>query len=165
MAGLQQFSEHVDCRFIDGGHCLPVAPHDVSNALQRALTVIAVPLLAVKIWYRQIVEHVIAIFPMNCRYGVAATPRARRRLWEHQEVYFGSRVADHTIIMLLGLTFCIINPIIVPFCLLYFVIVNITERYQFIYVFKQAYESGGKLWSSAFVQVSALWQQKPAVDG
>lgn len=64
------------------------------------------------------------------KYRLAATERARRKLWEDQIRPYGAKITDHTTIFLLGLVFSLINPIILPFTMLYFVVVTVTERYQ-----------------------------------
>jgi hypothetical protein len=53
-------------------------------------------------------------------YKLAGTERAKYRLWAKQPFVFGANVANHTIIMLLGLAFCCLAPLIAPFVLLYF---------------------------------------------
>jgi formate hydrogenlyase subunit 3/multisubunit Na+/H+ antiporter MnhD subunit len=53
-------------------------------------------------------------------YKLAGTERAKYRLWAKQPFTFGTNVANHTIIMLLGLAFCCLAPLIAPFALLYF---------------------------------------------
>lgn len=53
-------------------------------------------------------------------YKLAGTERARYRLWAKQPFMFGTQVANHTIILLLGLAFCCLAPVIAPFALLYF---------------------------------------------
>jgi formate hydrogenlyase subunit 3/multisubunit Na+/H+ antiporter MnhD subunit len=53
-------------------------------------------------------------------YKLAGTERAQYRLWAKQKYEFGTNVANHTIIMLLGLAFCCIAPLIAAFSFLYF---------------------------------------------
>ena len=55
----------------------------------------------------------------------------------------------------LGLVYCIINPIIAPTALVYFLMAMGTQRYNALYVFKTSYESGGKIWGTAFHQFMA----------
>jgi hypothetical protein len=43
------------------------------------------------------------------RSGLAQTARARARSWQLQTCAFGPRIPDQTIIMLLGLVFCVIQ--------------------------------------------------------
>jgi intracellular septation protein A len=53
-------------------------------------------------------------------YKLAGTERAKYRLWAKQPFMFGTSVANHTIVMLLGLAFSCLAPLICGFALLYF---------------------------------------------
>ena len=46
----------------------------------------------------------------------------------------------------LGLVYCIINPIMCPTVLLFFLVSILAEKYNAMYVFKSRYQSGGLLW-------------------
>lgn len=74
--------------------------------------------------------RVVPLIIYALRYRFAATDRARRKLWQDQQALFGAGLTDHTIILLLGLAFAVINPLILPFVLLYFAIASLTERFQ-----------------------------------
>jgi hypothetical protein len=50
--------------------------------------------------------------------------------------------------ILLGLVFCIMNPIICAMCLIYFLIVTATEKYNMLYVNSFEYQSGGQVWKA-----------------
>jgi formate hydrogenlyase subunit 3/multisubunit Na+/H+ antiporter MnhD subunit len=63
-------------------------------------------------------------------YKLAGTERARYRLWAKQPFIFGTNVANHTIIMLLGLAFCCLAPLIAPFALLYFTLALVSGECQ-----------------------------------
>ena len=54
------------------------------------------------------------------------------------------QMPQHTITILLGLVFCIMNPIITPVCLIYFLITTVTEKYNLLYVYTFEYQSGGQ---------------------
>lgn len=60
------------------------------------------------------------------------------------------QLPQHTITILLGLVFCIMNPIIAPMCLVYFLIVTGTEKYNLLYVYSFEYQSGGQVSRSSF---------------
>jgi len=60
-------------------------------------------------------------------YKLAGTERARYRLWAKQPFMMGPNVANHTIIMLLGLAFCCLAPLIAPFALLYFTLALVSR--------------------------------------
>lgn len=55
------------------------------------------------------------------------------------------QVPQHSITILLGLVFCIMNPIITPVCLIYFLITTVAEKYNLLYVYTFEYQSGGKV--------------------
>ncbi|EIE18583.1 DUF221-domain-containing protein [Coccomyxa subellipsoidea C-169] len=84
---------------------------------------------------------------------IAATERAKARLWQRQTMKYGRILPQHTITILLGLVFCIMNPIICPMCLIYFLITTGTEKYNLLYVYTSEYESGGQLWPTVYWQV------------
>ncbi|BDA46964.1 CSC1-like protein At4g02900 [Coccomyxa sp. Obi] len=72
--------------------------------------------------------------------------RARARLWMGQYIDYGYEIPDNLMAVLLGLTFCVISPLIAPIVLLFFIVNNITGRYQLIYVYTERFQSGGKVW-------------------
>lgn len=55
------------------------------------------------------------------------------------------QVANDTIIMLIGLVYCVIQPIIAPLAMLYFLIGMLIWKYQVVYVYVPLVESGGKV--------------------
>lgn len=86
-------------------------------------------------------------------YKLAGTDRARYRLWAKQPFMFGTNVANHTIIMLLGLAFCCLAPLIAPFALLYFTLALLAQKYQLLYVVTLAYDASGRMWKNVFTQI------------
>ncbi len=77
--------------------------------------------------------------------GFASTARARARLWQNQQMSFGSDIPDHTMSILLGLGFSVVAPLIAPIGLLYFLVMLLIGKYQMVYVFTESYQSGGKV--------------------
>ena len=75
----------------------------------------------------------------------ASTERAKARLWKHQYIDYGYEIPDHCMALLLGLTFCVISPLIAPIALLYFVVNSIIGKYTLIYVYAERFQSGGKV--------------------
>lgn len=55
------------------------------------------------------------------------------------------QVPDNLMAVLLGLTFCVISPLIAPIALLFFLVNNIVGRYQLVYVYTDRFQSGGKV--------------------
>lgn len=83
--------------------------------------------------------------------GFATTARARARLWQDQNMSYGSEVPDHTMSILLGLAFSVVEPLIAPIGLLYFLVMTLIGKYQMMYVFTEQFQSGGKASHSALV--------------
>ena len=76
------------------------------------------------------------------------TPPAppRYRLWAKQQFTFGAYTARHTIVILLGLAYCCVAPLITVFCVLYFALVIVAQKYQLVYALTHPYETNGRLW-------------------
>ena len=55
------------------------------------------------------------------------------------------QVPDDTIVILLGLVFCCVNPLVCLAALLYFLIKWTLEKYNFLYVWRERYQTGGKV--------------------
>ena len=54
----------------------------------------------------------------------------------------------HTITILLGMTFCCMNPLLPMMALIYFLINSLTEKYNMMYVMRARFQSGGRVRSS-----------------
>ena len=54
-------------------------------------------------------------------------------------------MANDTIILLIGLVYCVIQPIIAPLALIYFAVGVLVWKYQVVYVYVPFFESGGKV--------------------
>lgn len=84
---------------------------------------------------------------------LAGTERARYRLWAKQNYEFGTNVANHTMVLLLGLAFTVLAPLIAPFCLLYFSLALLAQKYQLVYVVTLPYQAAGRMWMNCFNQI------------
>ncbi|KIY93558.1 hypothetical protein MNEG_14404 [Monoraphidium neglectum] len=84
---------------------------------------------------------------------LAGTEKAKYRLWAKQDHTFGTYVADHSLVILLGLAYCCLTPLVTPFCLLYFALTLLSQKYQLIYVLQHAYEAEGRMWITVFHQI------------
>lgn len=60
-------------------------------------------------------------------------------------LHYVLQVANDTIIMLIGLVYCVIQPIIAPLAMIYFLIGMLIWKYQVVYVYVPLVESGGKV--------------------
>lgn len=90
----------------------------------------------------------LAIFCIKLK--LFGTERARYGAWkpEAQVALYGTSLPNHTIVLLLGLTFCCISPLIAPFCLLYFTSALVAQKYSQVYVVTHPYEAQGQLWTN-----------------
>ena len=96
----------------------------------------------------------LVMFLIKSRFA-AASPRAKQKLREgallKQE--YGTEIPENTIAALLGITFCIICPIIAPLALLYFCVSYLVNKYQLMAVARESYQSGGLVWLRVFNQL------------
>lgn len=82
--------------------------------------------------------------------SLASTERAKARTWSEQWFKYGVDIPQMTMVMLLGLVFCAINPILPPVCLLYFLVVGFFNKYRVLYVARPTYQTGGQMWLAVF---------------
>ena len=59
------------------------------------------------------------------------------------------QVSTHTITILLGLVFSVINPLLPLICVVYFAVVYLLERYNMLYSERPTYHAGGKVRNGA----------------
>ena len=95
----------------------------------------------------------LALFTLKT--ATAGTERAKARLWQDQFQAYGPRLPRLSLVLLLGVTFAPINPNVPPACLLYFLMVSLTEKYNLLYVQRERFQSGGLGWPLAQRQVTA----------
>lgn len=81
---------------------------------------------------------------------LASTPRARARMWADVSRTHGGYVPFYTMGFMLGALYSVINPIMCPTVLLYFLIAVLCEKYLWLYTFKSKYETGGLMWGEVF---------------
>lgn len=84
---------------------------------------------------------------------LAATERAKARLWQEQELQYGTVVVQDTIVFLLGVTFSCICPIIAPAAFIYFTTNYIVSKYNLVYVYRQSYQTGAMAWPRMFYEM------------
>lgn len=59
---------------------------------------------------------------------------------------FGPAVPEHSIILLLSVVFCVINPLVLCCGLVFFAMALVVESYNWGLVFRRPYEGGRELW-------------------
>lgn len=93
----------------------------------------------------------LVIFTLKSK--TAGTHEAKQRAWSEQYATYGNEMAFHTMAILLGLVYCVIQPVMAAMVLLYFITAYAFAKYQSIYVMRPAYESGGLIWQKVHNQV------------
>lgn len=68
---------------------------------------------------------------------------------------FGPAIPDHSIILLLSVVFCVINPLVMCCGLAFFAMALVVESYNWGYVFRRPYEGGGELWQQVCLLLPA----------
>ena len=81
-----------------------------------------------------------------CVFGCAVTPRDRTVKYSPRGVRMGREVGVFLMTVMLGLTFCLIAPVMAPACVLFFVMNFVVWRYHVLYVYERGYESNGSMW-------------------
>jgi hypothetical protein len=88
------------------------------------------------------------------------TERARYAAWnpKAQSAMYGAALPNHTMVILLGLTFCCVAPLIAPFCLLYFSTALLVHKYAQTWVVTHPYEAQGQIWTNVSLVLGiVLW--------
>eukprot|EP00884_Botryococcus_braunii_P010053 jgi/Botrbrau1/19049/Bobra.0100s0073.2 len=89
------------------------------------------------------------------RSQLASTERSKAKCWQDQVFEYGPMVPRHTMVILFGLVFAVINPLVPPMALLYFLVITIIEKYSMLYIYTEQFQSGGQLWRQIFEQIVA----------
>ncbi|CAG9467171.1 unnamed protein product [Pedinophyceae sp. YPF-701] len=74
------------------------------------------------------------------------TARDRQRKEKPRTCRYGWQLGIHLLVLLVACVYAIPSPIVLPFCLLYFVLKWMITRYHVLYYYLRAYESGGAYW-------------------
>eukprot|EP01125_Pyxidicula_operculata_P013371 TRINITY_DN4430_c0_g1_i2.p1 TRINITY_DN4430_c0_g1~~TRINITY_DN4430_c0_g1_i2.p1 ORF type:complete len:879 (+),score=125.77 TRINITY_DN4430_c0_g1_i2:286-2637(+) len=81
------------------------------------------------------------------------TPRDWKALYKPERFDYAEAYADRAFIMIVTLCYSSIAPLILPFGVLYFLIMYLTEKYKLLFTCKNKEESGGVLWTTVFNQL------------
>ena len=100
--------------------------------------------------------RVVGLVIFLLRTFMASTDRSKRKIWQSYTMFYADYVVNCMIALMLGLIYCTIQPIILPMCLVYFLIANVIWRYNLLYVFREEYQSGGLLWPLLHDQVLVI---------
>jgi hypothetical protein len=95
-----------------------------------------------------------AIFVLLSR--LSGTRRQKKKLWSRQYVQYGTELPDHTITVLLLLTFAVQQPFLPLICVLYFVMVFFYTRYSLLYTQRERFQTGGLFWPTVRRPLSSV---------
>ncbi|XP_048589618.1 CSC1-like protein HYP1 [Nematostella vectensis] len=86
---------------------------------------------------------------------ISRTPREKRTSWEPPRANYDVELSEHMLTIMIGLTYCVLAPLIVLFVLLYFILGYIVWIHQVLCVYTATYNSGGQLWPVIFERMVA----------
>ena len=75
----------------------------------------------------------------------SSTERAKSRFWRSQYIDYGYEIPDNSMVILLGLVYSVIAPIIAPIALAYFLVTSLIYKYQALYMNTARFQSGGNV--------------------
>lgn len=83
-----------------------------------------------------------------------------RRVWwesvlKSKPFNYVRNLADITLAFLIGVTFCVIHPLIVPAVGIYFLSVTTVWKWSLLYIHPKTWESGGRLWPILSLRITA----------
>ena len=84
---------------------------------------------------------------------LAKTARERLNAWRPTRVEYEVLYSKNLLIFLVGISFSILSPIIVPFVVLYFAFAYVVWSYQLLHVYIPEFENGGKFWPQVFHRI------------
>ncbi|XP_046854082.1 CSC1-like protein At1g62320 isoform X2 [Xenia sp. Carnegie-2017] len=80
----------------------------------------------------------------------AKTERDKKMLWNPPPPPYGEMYSGDLFVFIIGVSYCIQAPIVVPFVAFYFGFGYITRFYSLVYVMKPQFNAGGKMWIPVF---------------
>ena len=111
--------------------------------------------IAIKALFAQAFKclRIVPFIVFAIRSKLAATERSKARVWSEQYMIYGVEIPQLTVVLLLGLVFCAINPLVPAVALIYFVTTLFFQKYRVMYVARPRYQDGGAMWAQVFRQV------------
>ena len=88
-----------------------------------------------------------------CVRRCAKTEREKEKAEEADSYEYGLLLPFQLVILVIGLTFASIAPVILPFAMMFFFISFLVLRTQSLYVFAPRYETGGLFWLPTFGKI------------
>lgn len=81
------------------------------------------------------------------------TTRDYHASWAPKSNRYGREFGLLLLIFLVGVSYSVMNPIILPWCFLYFLFAFVVWRYGLLYIYLRVYESGGRMWPFVFTRI------------
>nr|CAG8540288.1 12156_t:CDS:2 [Entrophospora candida] len=97
----------------------------------------------------QVVPQIFLHILLTSRF-VSTTPRILQRVTHPHSFQFYYYYPNHILILVITITYSTINPLVLPFSVLYFGIALLVFKYQFGYCYVRRYEAGGRFYKSVF---------------
>jgi hypothetical protein len=83
-----------------------------------------------------------------CCLGCNVTARDRTIKYSPRSVRLGREVGVFSMVMMIGLVFSTVAPVITLLCATFFVFNFVIWRYHVLYVYERSYEAGGTMWNT-----------------
>ncbi|CAJ1455485.1 unnamed protein product [Effrenium voratum] len=71
-------------------------------------------------------------------------------LFQETSCYFATEASDAALILVLGLTYSAIAPLILPACAVYFCLASVVYRWLFLYTYEPEFDCAGSFWYDLF---------------
>ncbi|GFH28740.1 uncharacterized protein HaLaN_27281, partial [Haematococcus lacustris] len=81
------------------------------------------------------------------------TERDKALLYAPVSPRYGFEFGMITIVFLIGCAFCVVSPLLLPLCCIFFMMSWLFWRYSLLYVYVRKYEGGGQMWPFVFHRV------------
>jgi len=129
----------------NGGGLPGASSYYISYTIISALVYVPLELLQLSAW---------VCYPFTkCCCAPSKTARDLARLKATGTFMYDSATARWMVIFVIGLTYSVIAPLLLPFCALYFGVAYITYAYVLLRVYERDYQAGGILWPMVFSRI------------
>lgn len=84
---------------------------------------------------------------------LAKTEREAEMAWRPKPFEFGKLLPDDLLVVVIGISYSTIAPVVLPFCALYFALGWLVNREQFMFVHLSEFDTGGLFWPLIFKRI------------
>jgi hypothetical protein len=129
----------------NGGGLPGASSYYISFVILNAFVYVPLELLQLSAWL---------CYPFTkCCCAPSKTARDIAKLKATGTFMYDSATARWLVIFVIGLTYAVIAPLLLPFCAMYFGIAYITYAYVLFYVYEKDFQAGGILWPMVFSRI------------